>query len=439
MDKKSKLINLIKALIIVIIAVTIVIGLSGILLLKSEDGISQLQSLYKQPENSIDVIFAGSSKVYCDIATGVLWDNYGISAYDLGGAEAPSWVSYYHLKEALKTQNPKVICYEVSVAAMYDMLYQSDTWAPDNNYGMKWNRNRIDQLRVNSEEDEFWQRLNPYNIMHGRYNDLSRNDFENIRNSINYKGFDPREKVDDMDRPDIASVTEKTPCTEKEEEYIRKIIELAREEGITPVFFASPCDVSQHEQEIINYVRDIAESEDVDFLDFNTMWDEFGMNFETDMADPGHLNYGGNYKFTKYFGSILRDRYNIPDHRGDSRYISWDWDAALQNYERNDLNIINSKDAMDALYKINENYIVFMINGGAGSIVQNNEVIATQDGQFRMTYETDDDVFLFTKKLVKGKDCYSLYINDREYCEEYKNVVIIYDTVRHEYVTAINY
>ena len=439
MEKHSKIINLIKAIIIVTVAVTIVIGLSRILLLKSEDGISQLQSLYKQPEDTIDVIFAGSSKVYCDIATGVLWDNYGIAAYDLGGAEAPSWVSYYHLKEALKTQKPKVICYEVTVAAMYDMLYQSNTWAPDNNYGMKWNSNRIDQLRVNSEEDEFWLRLNPFNIMHGRYNDLNRNDFENIRNSVNYKGFDPRENVDDMDRPDISSVTGTTPCTEKEEEYIRKIIELAKSEGITPVFFASPYDVPESEQEKINYVRSIAESEGVDFLDFDTMWDEFGMNYETDMADPGHLNYSGNYKFTKYFGSILKDKYNVPDHRGDSRYISWDWDAALQNYERNDLNIINSEDAMDALYKINENYIVFMINGGAGSIVQNNEVIATQDGQFRMTYETDDDVFLFTKKLVKGKDCYSLYINDKEYCEEYANVVIIYDTVRHEYVKAFNY
>lgn len=439
MEKHSKIINLIKAIIIVSVAVTIVIGLSRILLLKSEDGISQLQSLYKQPENTIDVIFAGSSKVYCDIATGVLWDNYGIAAYDLGGAEAPSWVSYYHLKEAFKTQKPKVICYEVSVAAMYDMLYQKNTWAPDNNYGMKWNSNRIDQLRVNSEEDEFWLRLNPFNIMHGRYNDLNRNDFENIRNSVNYKGFDPREKVDDMDRPEISQVTGRTPCTEKEEEYIKKIIELVKSEGITPVLFASPCDVSEKEQEIINYVRDIAESEGVDFLDFNTMVDEFGMNYETDMADPGHLNYSGNYKFTKYFGSILKDKYNIPDHRGDGRYISWDWDAALQNYERNDLNIINSEDAMDALYKINENYIVFMINGGAGSIVQNNEVIAAQDGQFRMTYEADGDVFLFTKKLVKGKDCYSLYINDKEYCEEYANVVIIYDTVRHEYVRAINF
>ena len=157
MEKHTKIIKLIKGLVIIALAVLIVIGLNRILILKSQDGINQLQALYRQPDNSIDVFFVGSSKVYCDIATGVLWDNYGMASFDLGGAEAPSWVSYYHLKEAFKTQKPKVICYEVSVAAMYDMLYQSNYWAPDNNYGMKWNQNRIDQLKANSEEKERYQ------------------------------------------------------------------------------------------------------------------------------------------------------------------------------------------------------------------------------------------------------------------------------------------
>ena len=60
MEKKSKIINFIKALIIIAVATVIVIGLSKILLLKSEDGINQFQAFYKQPENSIDVIFFSS-------------------------------------------------------------------------------------------------------------------------------------------------------------------------------------------------------------------------------------------------------------------------------------------------------------------------------------------------------------------------------------------
>ena len=229
--KNTKIINLIKAAVIIIAAVLIVCSLSRVLLLKSEDGINQIQALYRQPKDSIDVIFLGSSKVYCDIATGVLWDNYGIAAFDLGGAEAPSWVSYYQLKEALKTQRPKVVCYEVSVAAMYDMLTQANNWASDNNYGMKWNKNRIDMLKIDSEEKDYRIRLNPFNLMHGRYTDLKENDFTNVRDSAKYKGFDPRENIYEMDTPDTGSITETEPCTEKEEEYIKKLIELTKSEN----------------------------------------------------------------------------------------------------------------------------------------------------------------------------------------------------------------
>ena len=439
MDKNSKLINFIKAGIIIATAVIIVIGASRILLLKSEDGINQFQAFYKQPENSIDVIFSGSSKVYCDISTGVLWDNYGIAAFDLGGAEAPSWVSYYQLKEALKTQKPKVICYEVSVAAMYSMLTQANNWASDNSYGMKWNKNRIDLIRVNSEEKDFYLRLNPFNIMHGRYKDLDENDFTNVRNSVNYKGFDPRKAVIEMEIPDIDGITEETPCTEKEDRYIRKIIELARDENIPIMLFASPYEVTEEEQRILNYISNIAEEEGVEYIDFNRKYDEIGLDFSSDIADGGHLNYSGNYKFTDYIGSILREKYDIPDHRGDGKYLSWDWDSAIQNYERNNLIIDKSNDAAQILNMTQNGYIVFGINGEKAYIIDNGEIVSEGDTGFRLPYTKGEDAFLLTEWNDKGNRLISLFVNDEEHIEYYGNILFIYDSVNHEFVRSIYY
>lgn len=439
MDKNSKLINFIKAGIIIATAVIIVIGASRILLLKSEDGINQFQAFYKQPENSIDVIFSGSSKVYCDISTGVLWDNYGITAFDLGGAEAPSWVSYYQLKEALKTQKPKVICYEVSVAAMYSMLTQANNWASDNSYGMKWNKNRIDLIRVNSEEKDFYLRLNPFNIMHGRYKDLDENDFTNVRNSVNYKGFDPRKAVIEMETPDIDGITEETPCTEKEDRYIRKIIELARDENIPIMLFASPYEVTEEEQRILNYISNIAEEEGVEYIDFNRKYDEIGLDFSSDIADGGHLNYSGNYKFTDYIGSILREKYDIPDHRGDGKYLSWDWDSAIQNYERNNLIIDKSNDAAQILNMTQNGYIVFGINGEKAYIIDNGEIVSEGDTGFRLPYTKGEDAFLLTEWNDKGNRLISLFVNDEEHIEYYGNILFIYDSVNHEFVRSIYY
>ncbi len=437
MEKKTKIVNFIKAVVIIGIAVITVWGLNKILMLKSEDGINQFDAFYRQPPETVDVIFAGSSKVYCDIATGVLWQNHGIASFDLGGAEAPSWVSYYHLKEALKYQQPKVVCYEVSVAAMFDLLYQKDSWATDNNYGMKWNSNRIDQLKINSEsEDSFYARLIPLNVMHGRYKDLVENDFVNERDTVNYKGFDPREKVDtNVGLQDTGSITEMEPCSQKEEEYIKEIIKLVRSEGIPLVLFASPYDVTEGEQKILNYIGAMCEAGGVDFIDFNRRYDEFGMDFATDMADGGHLNYSGNYKFTDYFGQILKEKYGVPDRRGDDRYNSWEWDAAIQKYERNDLKITDAENAFDAMNLTGNGYIIFAVNEGKAVIMQDGKTMAEAEAGFRLPYTSGKDAFLFVEEGEEGsKHDVSLFINDEQYEQSYGNLLFIYDTVTRELV-----
>ncbi|MCR5673415.1 MAG: hypothetical protein K6F87_06855 [Lachnospiraceae bacterium] len=437
MEKKTKIVNFIKALIIIVLAVFITIGLSKLLVLKSEDGINQFDALYDHPDNSIDVIFLGSSLVYCDISTGVLWDNHGLAAFDLGGAEAPAWVSYYQLKEALRTQRPKVICYEVSIAGKYPMLTQSDEWSSDNAYGMKWNSNRIDQLKINSKEDEFLTRIDPFNIMHGRYKDLKENDFTNTRATANYKGFDPREEVVDMEVPDVVTEVEAVPCSEKAEEYTRKIIELAKSENIPIVLFQSPQDITESERQVGKYMEGIAGSEGVPYIDFNYRYDDIGLDFSRDMSSGHHLSYTGNYKFSDYFGKILKEMYDIPDRRGDSRYISWEWDSARQRCERNDLLLKDVENAGEIMNMTQSGYIVFVVSNEKACIFDDGEVVAEGENDFRLVYESGDDTFILSRKTLKGNDLISLYINDEEHLEFYGNILFVYDKVRHEYIKSL--
>lgn len=437
MEKHTKLVNFIKALIIIATAVFIVVGVFDILIIKSEDGINQFDALYKHPKDTIDVFFLGSSHVYCDIATGVLWDNYGMAAFDLGGAEAPSWVSYYQLKEALRSQKPKLVCFEVSVAD--DIYYQKDEWAVDNNYGMKWNSNRIDQLRVNSEGDSFYERLNPYNTMHGRYKDLQENDFRNVRNTARYKGFDPRETVIPDETPDMSQVTDCDPCPEKAEEYIRKTIELTKQEGIPIVLFISPYAIEEPEQKVYNYIGTIAADEGVDFLDFNRKYDEIGLDFNVDISDGSHLSYTGNYKFTDYLGKTLKEKYDIPDRRGDSRYESWNWDSAYQRNERVDLAIMQSEDVGEVMSMTGNGYIVFAVSNNNAAVFDNNEVVSSAEGAFRLTYRSGDDSFLFLDEEHDNEHTCSLFINDTEYRELYGNLLFVYDAINHRFVRSINF
>ena len=76
---------------------------------KSYDGSLMMQNFYGQPENSIDLLCIGSSHAFIDINTGVLWDEYGIPSYVLGGSLQPFWNTYYNLQEAVKTQTPRLV------------------------------------------------------------------------------------------------------------------------------------------------------------------------------------------------------------------------------------------------------------------------------------------------------------------------------------------
>ena len=158
--ERSKIINLIKMLIIIATAVAVLVVLSRILVLKSEDGINQFDALYKQPENSIDVLFVGSSKVYCDIATGVLWEKYGIASFDLGGAEAPAWVSYYQLKEGINRItdliNGKVKNLETRLKALKDLAkdYKSFAGINEKDSGSVTFITTIDSLKKENFENK---------------------------------------------------------------------------------------------------------------------------------------------------------------------------------------------------------------------------------------------------------------------------------------------
>ena len=342
MIKNNRTKNLIRALIAIFVFVSVFLLCEKILLLKSEDGIEQMRSFYKQDENSIDVLFMGNSHGYCNINTGILWDEYGMAAFDLGGAEQPYWNTYYFFKEALKTQRPELILFSASVVGINPTDHQPEVWLVTNLYGMKWNMNRIRATRVSAYEDKFFTMLFPVYTMHSRYNELTERDFTEPNNDISYKGFDPRNGNKAFDTPDISDITEIGTLTEKEDKYLRMIFDLAKEEGIPFGVFIAPYVVNEEAQMKYNYVFSIAGEYGFPCMDFNKQYDEMGLDFQTDMYEGLHLNYPGNEKFTKYLGQVILNEYDIPDRRGEAGYASWEEDARKQREDREAVLAANS-------------------------------------------------------------------------------------------------
>lgn len=463
-SRNQKIVNLIKGIMIIALAGVILVGCSYILTLKSEDGISQFRSYYKQPKESIDLLFMGSSKTYCCISTGVLWENYGISSFDLGGAEAPTWSTYYQMKEALKYQHPKVLAMELSTSALRPSLDPPEFWIEDNAYGMKWNSNRIDLLKVQTSDWLYERIVYPLSTMHGRYNELTADDFIDKNNSVNYKGYDSRNARPEFDTPDVSYVDWEGQITDRANEYFYKIIDLCREEGVELWFFITPYYIEENDQAIYNYFDRVCREEGIPFVNFSDPEHikAMGFDYATDLADTFHLNLTGSEKYTKYMGGILKEQYNLPDHRGDKYYSSWDRDALTLRMERNNYQMSITESDSEWIDLLGEKgYITFIsfgsntnrasiphdilsslvnigvpldqFNTGNAIILKDKQIIYSKVAQdIRITVSSGNDRLLFKRTGSDDENrAFETSVNVNSTCYEFEDEgieILAYDT-----------
>lgn len=351
-------------------------GINQVFKFKYGDGIYDVTKFYELEDNTVDVLFLGSSHAFEDFNTGTLWDEYGISSYILGGSAQPMWNTYYYLKEALKTQKPKVIVLE-GFGTTYSRDYIDDSTIIKNNYGLKWSLDKLDSIKVSAPKERWCEFILEYVQYHTRYSELSAADFlpnQNYRLYDDWKGFGCNMETTELSTIDVSTVTEKVSLYEKTERYYRMIIELAQENDIPIVVMISPYSaISEQEQKKYNSASDIAAEYRVPFMNYNLYLSDIGIDYDTDAGDIMHLNYKGNQKYTAYIGEYLKANYEIPDHRGESEYDSWQRNADYIRQMIYNKELTLSYDIHDLQnYLIKPNYwIMISIDGECSSSDEN--------------------------------------------------------------------
>lgn len=345
-------------LVFLLLAIGLLWKLNDIFRLKQEDGIVPMELFYEQEAGTIDVMFYGSSHTYSDINPAVLWEQEGIASYDLAGSLQPLWNTYYYMKESLKYQRPKVMVVEL-VRAIESRDYIEEARTVTNTFGMRFSKDKIENIRI-STPDNLIAYLLGYPVYHSRYAELSRADFTAYQGDPHgkvSKGYYPLYVTKSYDSmADMSKVTESSDLAPKSEEYLRKIIALAKEEDIPLVFMISPYQgIIESEQRIFNRCGEIAEEEGIPFLDFNQLYEELNLDPATDMAEASHLNYCGTAKLSSYLATWLSEHYDLPDHRDDEQYASWEENAA--DWKQKDANqeLLEEDSLSNTLEKIMEN------------------------------------------------------------------------------------
>lgn len=368
MNKKIKnsIIKVVSFLLICILTFSV---LDGIMEFKYTDGTKPINTFYEQEKDTVDVLILGSSHAFTNFLPKVLWDEYGYSSYIFSASVQPVWNTYFYLEEALKTQTPKAIVFE-GYRLVEKSDYVSHQTAIKSTYGMKFSFTKLKALTESFSLSDFLEYTFQFGNYHSRYNELGKHDFKEYYNDPYYKYYKGEvyqlRTYDSAKRVNVSEYdqTEKK-LSEKTEKYYIKMIELAKKHNIPFVTIIAPYNIPQSEYGYFKYAEKIAKEHDVPFININEDYDSINLDFKKDFSDATHLNNSGAKKLSIYLGDYLKQNYDIPDHRGDEKYESWQiYSEVFTRYYHNQLK--NESDWVKYIKKAesdgNYSYIM-MING----------------------------------------------------------------------------
>lgn len=263
-----------------------------------------------EPEDSIDVLVLGDSEAYCAFSPLQLWGEQGITSYVCATSGQPLPYTRSLLTQALGRQHPRVVVLETnclfrSFTPGYALLRGAQDLFPVLEYHNRWKSLRAED--VTSAPRATW--------------------------SDEYKGHKVKTDVAAADDAGYMAPTESVaeiPILNYW--YVQDIARICRDNGAELLLVSTPStknwNTARHER-----TAELAHELGVAYLDLNWQDTRVAIDWRLDTCDAGdHLNERGAQKTTHALGEALRAGFDVPDHRGDADFATWD--DACARYRR---------------------------------------------------------------------------------------------------------
>jgi len=277
---------------------------------------STWESYLMEDRDTIDVLFFGSSMVYCDVIPAVIWEESGIASYVMAGPEQTIPISYYYIKEACRTQSPKTVVLELT--GMFFNQYQSYTKV---NIGyMPWSINRLAATFEAAEKSEIAGLLFPLYNYHDRiYQDIEADVRRHFNPKIDlWAGYtylpDAREQTEIVER----SFSAETDTYKTNLAYLYRIADYCKQNNMQLILYVAPAMARIPEEALQTLKSDVEGIEGATYIDFNERIDATGIDHRKDWYDNLHFNFSGALKFSSAFASFLEEYGQIkPSEKAD--------------------------------------------------------------------------------------------------------------------------
>lgn len=335
--RRDRSVNLIKSIVFVGLFIVMLTSLTY-MLRTNGDVKDRFTGFYAEPKNSLDVIMIGSSPTYSSCSSPMLYGEYGIKAYPLASNVQRPSAGVYLVKEAEKTQSPKLYMFEMRMyASVEEGLHANMAYSRGATDNLKYSLNRI--ALINELVPEANERYTYYFDIfkyHSNWKTLRLWDqimcYRYVKPDPD-KGTVLTDKVGPAIQPVIDSSVVPIKIDAPQEEALYELIKYIKDNNLNALFYLSPYQMNEEEMGKFAYIEQIVESEGFTFLDMNDYYDEIGIDFETDFSDYGvHTNAAGEAKCTKFIGDYLKANYDIADHREESSKENASWEDSYDKW-----------------------------------------------------------------------------------------------------------
>ena len=382
--------------------------------------VGEIEEFYDEPKNSIDVLIVGGSHTMCSVSATSIYDNTGLTAYNLSTWSQPVWVSYHYIVEALKYQKPQIVILD-AFGSFYDRSYftgvdvdlVSDDFAQLMKPSLNLLQLNLARRRVQVTK-KVWEEYLNITKYHTRITELTEEDWQKIfiDNSTPAKGYGPFYTKEDFSGYEYPVTTETRDLYPYAEEYLLKIINLCKEKGIKLALVKIPHIADENDIMLVNTIHRIAEENGVDFLDYNSS-NVLELDFSYDWADHGHLNNYGAKKATEAVSNYINTLGVVSEH-SDEIINRWNSASEFEHEEstRMEIKLAESFDVMAERVEKQKNTSLILVKQDGGMLEASDidKIYSLFEGTMMSMDRqiiADNDLFVYTDgSVLVGQEAY---------------------------------
>lgn len=263
---------------------------------------------FLEGENGEDVLFLGSSHMINAVFPDQLYEEYGITSYNLANHGELLPTSYEVFRNALDYSSPKIVVVDLFCVASNGTYYnKSFSHISLDAFPLTWTKFRSVHALF-EDADTRCEFITNFALYHSRWDEWLKVSPDYTPSVL--KGAEMRINVE-AEVGDLRSTDAYAETMTDGIEALMRFKELCDERDIQLICVNIPYSGFEDRDGGTNYAEALMEEAGISCLDFRKESGGLNLNPATDFYDTQHVNPLGARKVTEYLGEYLISHYNI--------------------------------------------------------------------------------------------------------------------------------